>query len=69
MSYDKKVFQQDAKSIVDCAFDKKLFHDDVTRDHMNKFEDLIAYLLQSKYDGYVRCNELIESLKGIKTNQ
>ena len=65
----EKVFKQDAKSIVDCAFDKKLFHDDVTRDHMNTFEELIAFLLKSKYDGYVRGNEFIETLKDIKTNQ
>jgi hypothetical protein len=37
---DDKIFKQDAKSIVDLAFNNKLFKEEITRDDMNTFEEL-----------------------------
>jgi len=64
---DEKIFKQDAKQIVDLAFDKKLFKDEITRDDMNAFEQLIDFLLSSRYESYKRSEKLLESLKKTKT--
>ena len=42
---DEKIFKQDAKQMVDMIFEANLFHDNVTRDNMNTFEELIRFLL------------------------
>lgn len=63
---DDKIFKQDAKQMVDMMFDSNLFHDNVTRDNMNTFEELIRFLLQSKFDSYMRLEKLKESVKKIK---
>jgi len=55
-------FKQDAKSIVDLAFDTKLFKDDVTRDEMTTFEDLISFLLQSKFESYNKAKDLFDRI-------
>jgi hypothetical protein len=60
---DKEIFKRDAKTIVDLSFNNKLFKDEVTRDDMDKFEDLLSYLLQSKYESYKRAEELLKKLK------
>ncbi len=39
MQLEEKAFRADAKSIVDLAFDGKLFKDHLTRDDFNQFED------------------------------
>lgn len=60
---DEKYFKNDAKQMVDVMFDTKLFKEDVTRDDMNGFEDLIQYLLQSRFDSYVKIKELFDKTK------
>lgn len=55
---EEKIFKSDAKQIVDMAFDNKLFKDEITRDDMNSFEDLINYLLSSRFDSYKRIHDL-----------
>ena len=63
---DEKIFKQDAKQMVDMMFDANLFHDNVTRDNMNTFEELIRFLLQSKFDSYRGLEKLNESVKNVK---
>ena len=53
MTMENKIFEQDAKQMVDMMFDANLFHDNVTRDNMNTFEELIRSLLESKFDSYI----------------
>jgi hypothetical protein len=62
---EDKIFKTDAKQIVDMIFDNKLFKDEVTRDNMNGFEDLIQFLLQSRYESYLRCEKLFKSLEKV----
>lgn len=64
---DENIFKQDAKQIVDLAFNQKLFKDEVTRDIMNTFEELINFLLSTRYESYKRTDKLLESLKTTKT--
>lgn len=45
----KKLFKNDAKSIVDALFDAKLFKDNVTRDDMNTTEEFICDMMDSKF--------------------
>ncbi len=59
---DTEHFGRDAKQIVDMFFSNKLFRDEITRDDMNHFEGLISFLLQSKFNMYVKCEELLASL-------
>lgn len=66
---EEKHFKNDAKQIVDMAFDAKLFKENVTRDDMNTFEDLIEFLLQSKFDTYKKCLELTAKIQKIKTHE
>lgn len=46
---EDKIFKADAKAIVDLAFDSKLFKDTLTRDDFNSFEELIEYMLKSRF--------------------
>lgn len=64
---EEKIFKQDAKQIVDLAFDNKLFKEEVTRDDMNGFEDLIQFLLSSRYESYQRAEKLFKSLEKTKS--
>ncbi len=61
------IFKKDAKTIVDLAFDSKLFKDSVTRDHMNTFEDLIEYMLSSRFESYKKVEKLYESIKKLES--
>ena len=47
-------------------FDKRLFVDSLTRDDMNKFEDLMEFLLNSKFESHLRCEQLLKSLEKTK---
>lgn len=60
---DENIFKTDAKQIVDLAFDNKLFKDEITRDDMNGFEELIDFLLSSRYESYKRKDRFIKSLQ------
>lgn len=64
---DEKIFKQDAKTIVDLAFDSNLFKDSVTRDNMKTFEELIDYMLSSRFESYKRAEKLLKDLKRIKS--
>jgi hypothetical protein len=64
---DEMIFKQDAKQIVDLAFDNKLFKDEVTRDDMNSFEELINFLLSSRYESYKRVDNLLSRLEKVKS--
>lgn len=63
---EDKIFKNDAKSITDMAFNNKLFKDELTRDDFNGFEDLIEYLLKSRYESYIRINKLVEQVKKVE---
>lgn len=63
---DDKIFKVDAKQIVDMAFDNRLFKDEVTRDDMNAFQDLIQFLMQSRFESYVRTEKLMRSIEDRK---
>ena len=66
LDMDEKIFKQDAKQIVDLAFDKKLFKDEITRDDMNAFEELIDFFLLSRYESYKKAERLLQRLKKTK---
>ena len=59
---EDKLFKRDAKQIVDMAFSNKFFKDELTRDDLNVFEELIGFLLQSRFDSYVRTERFLESI-------
>lgn len=63
---NERVFKGDAKSATDTLFDTKIFREDITRDQMNAFEDLIALLLQQRYEGYLKAEELRKSIQKLK---
>jgi hypothetical protein len=60
---EENVFKTDAKQIVDMAFDAKLFNDSLTRDDFNSFEELIGFLLQSRYESYIRVSKLLDRIQ------
>jgi len=59
---EDKYFKTDAKQIVDTLFDTKVFKDDMTRDDFNNLEEFIWYLLQSKFESYVKVTKLMDSI-------
>ena len=59
---EERLFKADAKQIVDMAFNHKLFKDELTRDDFNAFEDLIQFLLQSRFESYQRATELFKKI-------
>ena len=63
---EDKIFKNDAKQIVDLFFDTKLFKDNITRDDMNATEDFIESMLKSRFESYVKCEKLMQSLKKTK---
>lgn len=63
---EEKIFKADAKQMVDMAFDNKLFKDEITRDDMNGFEDLIQFLLQNRFESYQRVEKLMAKIEGRK---
>ena len=65
----QEIFKQDAKQIVDMAFDLKIFKDHLTRDDFNGFEDLICFLLQSRFDSYLNCDKFLKSIEQSKINK
>ena len=58
----EEYFKQDSKQVIDMIFDAKMFKDDMTRDDMKAVEDLLCYLLESKFDTYKRLAKLMESI-------
>lgn len=64
---ETKIFKTDAKQIVDMAFNNKLFKDSITRDDMNGFEELIQFLLESKFESYKRVQSLIDRIEKAKS--
>lgn len=49
-----KIFKQDAKSIVDTLFETKIFRNDLTRDELNTIEEMVDYMMSSRYDSIKR---------------
>lgn len=66
---EDKIFKSDAKSIVDVAFNNKMFKDEITRDDMNAFQELIEFILSSQFNSYVKTKELMDSLDNKIPNQ
>jgi len=60
---NEKIFKQDAKSIVDVLFDTKVFADNISRDYVNSVEEMIEFMLQSRFDSYQKGQKLYESIK------
>lgn len=57
------LFKQDAKTIVDTLFNTKLFKDDLTRDDFNSVEELLQYMMSSRFDSFLRAEKLSNSIK------
>lgn len=57
------IFKADAKQLVDMVFDTRLFQDGITRDDMNGIEELISFLLESRFDSYKRVHALMEGIE------
>ena len=57
------VFRDAGKEIVDLLFDTKCFREDISRDDMIVFEDLVVYSLASRYESYVKASKLFERMK------
>lgn len=55
--------RNNAKSIIDTLFDKKLLREDVTRDQMNVLEDLLDYMMESSVKSWCLTENLLKSLK------
>ncbi len=58
-----KIFKQDAKSIVDTLFETKIFRDDLTRDELNSVEEMLDYLMSSRFDSLLRAEKLFKQIK------
>lgn len=65
---EEKIFKNDAKGIIDTLFDTKMFNSDVTRDEMNALEDLVAYMLSSRFAGYVKSKDLQDKYERLQNS-
>ncbi len=59
-------FKDDAKQMVDLMFNSKVFKEEVTRDDMNKFEEVISFLLSSRFESHLRCQKLMKQIESHK---
>ena len=62
----EQYFKSDAKQMVDMLFDNKLFIDRLTRDELNELENLLSFIMQSKFDSHIRAKELFNKIKNHK---
>ena len=60
---EARIFKNDAKQIVDLVFDAKLFRDDLTRDNLNSIEEMIQFMMQSRFESYQRAQNLLKSIE------
>lgn len=60
---NNKTFEKDAKQIVDLIFDNKMFKENITRDDMNYFEELILYLLSTKFKTYKKVDGFLKKIQ------
>lgn len=60
-------YQMRAKEIIDSMYDNKVFSEKMTRDDMQGYEDLIAFLFQSNAKSVRKSTELAQKLKHLKT--
>ena len=63
---EERIFKNDAKQIVDLVFDAKLFRDDLTRDNLNSIEEMIQFMMQSRFESYQRALNLLKSIEANK---
>ena len=60
---EQRIFKNDAKQIVDLVFDAKLFREDLTRDNLNSIEEMIQFMMQSRFESYQRAQNLLKSIE------
>lgn len=58
-----KLIERDAKSIVDTMFETKILKSDLTRDNMNSIEEFIAYMMKTRFNGYIKMAELQKTIE------
>jgi len=56
------LFKQDAKSIVDTIFETKCFREDLTRDDINAVEELVQFMLSSRFDSFLQARKLSQKI-------
>lgn len=59
---EQHIFKQDAKSIVDTIFETKCFREDLSRDDINTVEELVQFMLSSRFDSYLRAEKLFQQI-------
>jgi hypothetical protein len=51
------LFKQGSKTIVDTLFEAKLFKDNLTRDELNSVEELLQYMMSSRFESFLRAEK------------
>jgi len=69
MSKKFKAFKQEAKAIVDGFYDGKLFKDNITRDDMNKVEEFITDMMNTRFEAQMRTENLYRSIEKTKNKK
>ncbi len=59
-------YQMRAKELIDTMFDAKVFNEKITRDDIQGFEDLIAFLFQSQSKSAFKSAEFVQKIKHLK---
>lgn len=59
----KQIFSNDAKTITNMMFDNKLFKDHLTRDDFNSFEEFICFLLESRFESYIKLKSITDKIE------
>ena len=57
------VMSHDAKTIIDMLYDTGCFRDSITRDDMNIAEELTAYLLNTRFEGYKKMHKVMQGFE------
>ena len=69
MSKKFKEFKQEEKAIVDGFYDGKLFKDNITRDDMNKVEEFITDMMNTRFEAQMRTENLYRSIEKTKNKK
>lgn len=59
---EQQYFKTDAKQITDMLFNSKILVPDLTRDDLNGIEELLQYLMQSRFENHLKAEKLFEKI-------
>jgi hypothetical protein len=59
-------YQRQAKDFVDSMYNAKVLNNDLTRDNLQGYEDLLAFIFQANANSVTKTQEFLTSVENLK---